>query len=126
MSNQPDTDDEDLTEDSMPELPKWYRAIIAIVLPFWAFSTFLLLLGRPNWEWLIYISDQVFQFIAVLGFLVMAPGVYQNMRWSVQQNFKKYDPESPEIVKLLKSLRKTGWSFAFIAGAVFFFNDCDI
>ena len=119
MSDQSDIEDSDLDEDSLPELPKWYRAIIGIVLPFWIFSTFLLLLGKPDWEWLLYVPDRVFQTIAVVGALIMGPAFYQSMRWNAQQNLKKYDPESQDIKNLLKKLRKTGWSFAFLTGAIF-------
>ena len=109
MSDQPDIDDEELLEETGPEIPNWYRKILAVLFPFWVISLLVLFFGRPNWQPFQITPDWVFQTLLGTGLIVNAPAWFLSLQWEQEQKLKLYDPEAPEIKKIVRDWERTGY-----------------
>lgn len=116
------TENEETRQSKLQSLVKsrWYRFILLAIYPFFIGAMLLSFFGVPNWPIVRDIPEQIISAALIGGFIISAPALLVALKQHRVRNLEKYDPDSPEIQNLIRWLRKVGWTFASLAGIVFF------
>ena len=99
---------------------RWYRYLLRTVYPFFLGTVLLSFFGVPDWPIIRNIPESWVPIAVIAGFLISGPALVLAIKQHTKKNLEKYDPESPEIQNVFRWLRKVGWSFALLTGAIFF------